>query len=157
MLRIAAACDPSEYAEARRLFVEYAAQLGHDLCFQHFAEELENLPGIYGPPAGCLLMATLEADSVGCVGVRRSDATTCEMKRLYTRPEHRRQGIGRRLAVGAIDFARQAWYARMRLDTLESMAVPRALYQSLGFREVAPYYDNPLERVVFYELELTRL
>ena len=42
----------------------------------------------------------------------------------------------------------------MRLDTLASMSVARGLYASLGFRERAPYYDNPLADVVYYELKL---
>jgi predicted N-acetyltransferase YhbS len=126
---------PADYAAARRLFLEYAAGLGVDLCFQGFAEELDHLPQMYGPPAGCLILARVGQEVVGCVGVRRFSADTCEMKRLYVREVARGGGLGRRLAQ-------------------ESVAAARHLYAALGFRETAAYYANPLAGVKYYELDL---
>jgi putative acetyltransferase len=42
----------------------------------------------------------------------------------------------------------------MLLDTLEEMTAARTLYRSLGFHEIAPYYRNPSERIVYMELLL---
>jgi ribosomal protein S18 acetylase RimI-like enzyme len=135
----------------RELFKEYADSLEIDLCFQNFREELDTLPGAYGPPSGRLLIA---AAGAGCVAVRRIDDATCEMKRLYIRPAFRRAGLGRRLAQAAIDAGRELGYKRMRLDTLSSMQPAIALYRSLGFHEIAPYYHNPSGCAVFMELSL---
>lgn len=143
----------ADYAAGRRLFEEYASTLDFDLCFQGFGSEIENLAGIYGPPSGCLLLARIDGTPVGCVAIRRFDDRTCEMKRLYLRDAARGSGLGRTLAVAAIDAARELRYARMVLDTLESMHAARSLYGSLGFRETAAYYENPLPGVRYLALE----
>jgi ribosomal protein S18 acetylase RimI-like enzyme len=76
------------------------------------------------------------------------------MKRLYVRTEVRSQGVGRALAQAAVDFARQARYRAMRLDTLPNMAAAQELYRSLGFRDVPPYRHNPMPGASFMELTL---
>jgi ribosomal protein S18 acetylase RimI-like enzyme len=136
------------------MFREYEGAVGVDLCFQGFAEELAGLPGAYVRPRGRLLLATGSNEVLGCVALRPLDEGTAEMKRLYVRPEARRQGIGRRLAMAIIDAARGAGYARLRLDTLATMIEATALYRSLGFREIAPYRPNPLPAPLFLELLL---
>src|SRR5213079_3151023 len=118
----------------RALFVEYADQLGIDLCFQNFAAELEHLPEMYGPPAGCLLLGRRDSQAIACVGVRRLSGEVCEMKRLYVRTAERGTGLGSRLAVASVAAARVRGYRRMVLDTLASMTPARSLYAGLGFR-----------------------
>lgn len=138
----------------RELFQEYAGSLEIDLCFQNFGRELAELPGQYGPPAGRLMLAVHGDEFAGCVGVRRIDGVTSEMKRLYVRPAFRRNGLGRALALAAVAAARELGYERMRLDTLGSMTAAIGLYESMGFRRIAPYYHNPSGCAVFMELTL---
>lgn len=138
----------------RKLFLEYAAHIGIDLCFQGFEAELTTLPGPYAPPGGRLLLALEDDKPAGCIAMRPSNGDACEMKRLYVRPEFTGQGLGRRLAEKVIETARAVGYRRMRLDTLSSMTTAIALYRSLGFRDIPPYYDNPVRGALFLELEL---
>ena len=139
---------------AARLFREYQTWLGVDLCFQGFEQELAALPGAYGPPAGELLLAQAGREAPGCVALRPLAAGICEMKRLYVPAAWRGAGLGRSLARAIIAAARSAGYARMRLDTLDRLREANTLYRDLGFRPCAPYNDNPLEGVVYWELDL---
>lgn len=151
---IVAAHGQDDVAVVRGLIEEYQRSLGIDLGFQGFDDELARLVDMYGPPDGALFLARLHGQPVGCVGVRRFDATTCEMKRLYVRPVGRGHGLGRRLAVAAMVAARTAGYAAMRLDTLPGMHEAQALYERLGFIEVAPYRANPVAGTRFLEARL---
>lgn len=138
------------------LFRAYADSLGVDLSYQGFEAELATLPGAYGPPAGALLIAISTAGAaVGCVGVRAlSDPGTCEMKRLHTMPAVRGAGVGRALAVAAIEAAAHAGYQAMRLDTLPTMLAAQSLYLSLGFEITPPYYDSPIVGTIFMRKRL---
>jgi len=146
---------PADLISARELFLEYAKSLNFSLCFQGFDGELASLPGDYAPPSGRLLLAEFHGRRAGCVALHRLEHGTCEMKRLYVRPEFRGYKIGRRLAEAVIAEARAAGYERMRLDTVEPV-MRRAvqLYRELGFYEIPAYRPNPIEGALYMELEL---
>jgi len=148
---------PAEMPVVRALFDEYAASLDVDLSFQDFARELAELPGEYAAPHGCLLVADDAGDIAGCVALRAlagGEEARGEIKRLYLRPVARGRGIGRELAMAVITRARAIGYRSLKLDTLASMRSARGLYSSLGFRECAPYYRNPLPGTTYMEIAL---
>jgi ribosomal protein S18 acetylase RimI-like enzyme len=79
----------------------------------------------------------------------------CEMKRLYVRPEFRGHQIGRILAERVIAEAAEIGYSRMRLDTISGkMDSAIAMYRTLGFAEIAPYYKTPVGHTLFMELAI---
>ena len=139
---------PEELDAVRAIFREYAQGLGVDLCFQQFDRELAELPGEYAAPHGALLVATVDGELAGCCALRPLDTAdypnAAEMKRLYVRKAFRDFGLGRQLAEATLDAARAAGYACVLLDTLDDMEAARALYNDLGFRDIPPYYHNPI-------------
>jgi ribosomal protein S18 acetylase RimI-like enzyme len=152
------ATSPTHIAQARELFQEYAASLGFDLCFQSFEKELAELPGDYAPPSGRLLLAFHNDDALaGCVALHalESSQSICEMKRLYVRPSFRGHRIGQQLITAIIAAAREIGYTHMRLDTVAgTMDKAIALYRSYGFKEIPSYRLNPIEGVLYMELDL---
>jgi putative acetyltransferase len=152
-LTIDAAGD-EDLAEARALFKEYADSIAFSLSFQGFDRELAELPGRYAPPSGRLLLARVDSLTAGCVALRKIEDGVCEMKRLFVRPAYLGKGIGRRLAEAILREGRAAGYRVMRLDTVPSMGAAMALYESIGFRDIAPYTENPIEGARFMECSL---
>ncbi len=140
------------------LFREYAQQLGVDLSFQGFEEELATLPGDYAGPQGALLLAWIDGAPAGCGAFRplpdADHVNACEMKRLYVRRAFRRFGLGRHLARRLMDLALQAGYSSMLLDTLDDMEAARNLYGTLGFVEIPPYYFNPVPGSHYLKVDL---
>jgi len=154
-MRFIQATSSQEIDQARALFREYSSWIEIDLCFQNFDQEIARLPGDYAPESGRLLLAFVNQQVAGCVALRRLDEETCEMKRLYLKREFQGRGLGRSLAEKIIVDARSIGYRRMRLDTLPGrMDKAISLYRSLGFKEIPPYYNNPVAGAVFMELRL---
>ncbi|HVP14787.1 MAG TPA: GNAT family N-acetyltransferase [Terriglobales bacterium] len=154
MIHIVHASTPVQLRDVRALFLEYAASLGFDLCFQDFDREIAALPGAYAPPRGLLLLAEADGQAAGCVALRPLDPLACEMKRLFVRPAWRRRGLGRLLCEALISEAEDLGYACMRLDTVPQMGEAIALYRSLGFRPIDPYRFNPIPGALYMELTL---
>lgn len=155
MLNIVPASSVQDLADVRILFGEYSGLVAEALCFQNFDQELEALPGQYAPPGGALLIARDDAAAVGCVALRRIDAGTAEMKRMFVREAYRGTGLGKKLALAVIAEAMQRKHARIVLDTLPKLTTAIALYRDLGFRETGPYLPAPTPGALCFELRLS--
>ena len=154
-IRLVRAETEEEYFLARTLFLEYAGSLGVDLSFQDFEAEMADLAGEYGPPEGIIFLAESKAGLGGVVAVRPFEPGVAEMKRLYVAPEGRGLGVGKMLARAAVEFAREAGYRAIRLDTLAFMTEAIGLYEAMGFKRISPYRYNPFQDAVYLELDLT--
>jgi ribosomal protein S18 acetylase RimI-like enzyme len=154
MLHYISAQTKEDYSAAAILFREYAAWLNIDLSFQHFEEELRQLNEMYALPNGGIILCKEKEEYIACVGIRRLDETTAEMKRMYVKPVHQGKGIASELLKLSIGLAKHCRYTSIRLDTLNTMAPAMNLYKKFGFIETPAYYFNPNETVVYFQKSL---
>jgi GNAT superfamily N-acetyltransferase len=150
VVEIAQAETPEQIAAVAALLHEYTAWAltlepgsEHAPAFENLHRELATLPGVYGPPSGRLLLASVDGRAAGCVGLRSVDAATCEVKRLYVRPGFRGLKVGAQLVARLLEEARAAGYRRIILDSHHTMTTAHAVYEAAGFRRTAPPADMP--------------
>ena len=143
-----------QFEDAINLFNEYASTLNISLEFQHFKEELNIINSMYGSPTGCLLLVYEANQAIGCAAYRKIGDAICELKRMYIKPNYRKQGIGQKLVDMLLQRAKQNGYDIIRLDTLDTMLPAISLYRNNGFYTIPSYYHNPNEGVVYMEKQL---
>lgn len=115
-----------------------------DIEFQGFSKEVAGLPGAYSAPSEGLFIAFDEhGAAIGAIAIRKFDEQTCEVKRLFVRPSGRGSGAGNALATAAVQGAKALGYKRAVLDTAWFMKAAQKIYEAQGFKDIAPYYDNP--------------
>ena len=156
MSEIVEALSEEQVEQVRSLFREYHAELAEQYRPRLFESELSALPGVYTPPKGTLLLATVAGQPVGCVGLRPFPLEgACEMKRLYVRAAFRSGRVGKNLVERVLQQACALGYTRLRLDTHPpTMAAALAMYRRLGFREVLPDPGERVEGLLYMELVL---
>jgi len=140
MLRV----EAGNIADFRALAYEYEATLPEDL--RH--SDVDFIPDV-------ALVAYLEGIPRGCVALVAHDDSTGIMKRLYVQPSARNRGVARGLVAALVEAARARGHRRIVLDTDRTRLIEAyALYQSLGFRECAPYAPVDYAMPTFMELLL---
>lgn len=148
--------DGKDYIpQVRELIIEYTRRLNRNLSFQNIDDELADPAVKYTPPGGELLVAVDATDTVmGMVAYHRHSDERCEMKRLYVKPETRGTHLGELLVREIIEHAREAGYKEMVLDTIVPLRAAIGLYRKNGFAECEPYYDNPMDDVIYMSKKL---
>jgi DNA-binding MarR family transcriptional regulator/GNAT superfamily N-acetyltransferase len=131
-------------ADARRCLSAYFGELaarfegGFDVA-RHDSAGADDM----APPSGLFVIARLDGDPAGCGGLKRSDKTTGEIKRVWTAPSARGIGVARRVLRTLEAAAREMGLSTLRLDTNRALTEAHALYRKEGFREIARFNDNP--------------
>jgi DNA-binding MarR family transcriptional regulator/GNAT superfamily N-acetyltransferase len=97
----------------------------------------------FTPPQGCLLVARLFGEPVGCGAVRVVEPGLAEIKRIWVAPQARGLGLGRRLLGELERVAAGNKARRVRLDTNAALTEALQLYRSCGYREIQAFNDSP--------------
>ena len=90
-----------------------------------------------------------------CAGLRRHDATTVELTRVFVRPGLRGTGGVARLLAAVDEAARAMGAERIVLDTRLDLVEARALYLRNGYREIPAYGETGPYSEIWYGKELT--
>lgn len=164
MITIGQISTPEDCAAVKALVLEFVAwantqdpDAASASTFKDLEQELDGLPGIYGPPSGRFLLAMNDGKPAGCVAFREVDAKTVEVKRMFVRPDQRGHGIGLRLVQDLIAAARASGRTRMELSSYHTMTGAHKIYRDLGFRDVPAPADLPAlfqGRILFMEMDL---
>jgi GNAT superfamily N-acetyltransferase len=167
MVRVHQAETNEDRAMVRELFWEYLewanthlnAEYGINFDIRAMLERDMTKLDVFLPPTGRLLLATRADRAAGLACMRKIREDIGEVKRMYVRPEFRRQGIGRALVKALIAEAQEIGYRTLRLDSTRFMEAAHSLYRSMGFDEIEPYAESeiPLEfwqHWVFMEKQL---
>lgn len=99
----------------------------------------EVTPAKVVPPDGVFLVAHVDGEPIGCGGVKRFDAITAEVKRMYTAPRGRRQGVARSILEQLEDEARALGYTKIRLETGTAQPEAMRLYESMDYAAIPSY------------------
>ncbi len=140
--------------DIKKLIIEYITFLNRDLSFQNLEEELNDLKAKYTYPNGRIIVALVDEKVVGCVAFYKHNLKRCEMKRLYVKKEYRNLKIGQKLVEEIIALAKKDGYQEMVLDTIKPLTNAINLYKKMRFKEIEPYYNNPLPDVIYMKLSL---
>jgi GNAT superfamily N-acetyltransferase len=120
---------------------QLVAELDADLAVRYGDEgEPVHAPAeVFDGPGGGMLLATLDGVPVGCVGLRRIDERTAELKRMYVRPQARGRGVARALLAACEQHAAALGYEQIWLETGTMQPEAVSLYLTSGYEPVAAF------------------
>ena len=151
MFDIFLAKSEEDFEAAAKLFRQYAAELSIALDFQNFEEELQQLKSIYAEAFGGIVLCKENNIYFGCAGIRKFNADTAELKRMWVSPKERGKGIGKKVLNASISLAKSKNYKTIVLDTLDHMQPAIKLYKEAGFKETEAYYFNPHKNALYFK------
>lgn len=104
--------------------------------YERFGADTE--PGVKPTVADIevFVVARRDGTPVGCGGLRRLDAATLEVKRMYVAPAARRLGIARRLLECLETHARALGANRIVLETGDELPDAIGFYERAGYRPI---------------------
>lgn len=100
----------------------------------------------FDPPGGGFLVLLDGGTTIAGGGIRRRSADICEVKRMWTAPERRRQGHATTVLRALESLARSRGYARVWLETGPAQPEALAMYVQAGYERIPVYGRYPSAR-----------
>jgi len=95
------------------------------------------------PPRGAFLLGSLDGEPVACGCLKPIGKSVGYLKRMWVADSVRGLGVGRRMLAALEAQARELGFRTLRLETNRALREAIALYRGAGYREVAPFNDEP--------------
>jgi putative acetyltransferase len=109
----------------------------------YFDPTTDHLYELFQAPGSWYYTALSNDEIAGGAGIFPSPglpADTCELVKMYLRPEFRGKGLGRLLIEKCLEFAREAGYLHIYIETLPELRKAMSVYEKFGFR----YLEGPM-------------
>ena len=95
-------------------------------------------------------VARFDGEPAGCGGVKLFGTEYGEVKRMYVRPSHREQGIGKAILKHLADFSLQSQTNLLRLETGIYQTEAIGLYERFGFQRRPPFGEYKVDPMSVY-------
>jgi GNAT superfamily N-acetyltransferase len=133
-----------DHPDARRMLEAFAAWAAETYPGWSSTVGPSALPEEFVPPTGLFVVAYRDDGALaGCGGMKRLDASTGEVKRLYVVGHERKRGVALRMLGALEEAASHAGYTRVRLDTGNRQPAAVRLFESSGYEQIGDYNGNP--------------
>lgn len=119
------------------LSVEYNTRYGENIEMTRASKDE------FDPPDGVFIVLMDGQITVAGGGLRRHNASTCEVKRMWTSPQYRRRGMATRVLQTLEDTAWNMDYTRLILETGHLQPEAEALYVRRGYARTEVYGHYP--------------
>ncbi|MEN0614985.1 GNAT family N-acetyltransferase [Klebsiella indica] len=139
--RITADDNPAIASVIRQVSAEYG--LTPDKGYTVADPNLDELFQLYSQPGSAYWVAEQNGLVVGGGGIAPltcSEPDICELQKMYFMASARGHGLAKKLALMALDHAREQGFKRCYLETTAFLKEAVGLYEHLGFKHI----DGPL-------------
>jgi len=103
-------------------------------------KDMNDIQKNYFESGGIFLVITDDDQLIGTGAIRKLEEKVCELRRLFLLIEYHDKGLGYRMIMELMRYAREMGYEKMRLETAPRFLTrATAFYKRLGFYEIPPY------------------
>jgi GNAT superfamily N-acetyltransferase len=148
---ITTAAEDIRSSDATQLLAELTAELA--ALYETTDGSAGFTPDQVEVPRAAFVVARIDGHPVGCGALRPLDDTTVEVKRMYTRATHRRQGVAQAILAEIDRLALAFGYTSIKLQTGPRQPEAAALYEQVGYVRI-PRFSGNWDLVLAYQKDL---
>ena len=145
--------NPALAVIIRNALTEFGANKPGTVYYDATTDALYNL---FQQQGSIYYVAEANGELMGGAGIFPSPglpADTCELVKMYLSPNARGKGIGKMLIEKALQFAQNAGYLKVYIETMPELRKAMSVYEKFGFK----YLDGPMGNTGHFGCEIWML